>query len=86
MQITINVPDTLPQEFLDHRIEEIEKTLTEEAKLFADLSKQKNAVSVKESAKPKNILEIMEKHKLLGCMEGDGQLSVDYKKHLWTDS
>lgn len=29
------------------------------------------------------VLRIMETHGLLGCMEGDGQLSVDYKKHLW---
>ena len=30
-----------------------------------------------------NILKIMEKRGILGCMEGDGTLSVDYKKHLW---
>jgi len=30
------------------------------------------------------MLKIMEKHGLLGCMEGDGTLSVDYKKHLWS--
>lgn len=29
------------------------------------------------------MLKIMEKHGILGCMEGDGTLSVDYKKHLW---
>jgi hypothetical protein len=29
------------------------------------------------------MLNIMEKRGLLGCMEGDGTLSVDYKKHLW---
>jgi len=29
------------------------------------------------------VLRILEQHKLLGCMEGDGNLSVDYKKHLW---
>lgn len=29
------------------------------------------------------IMRIMEKHGILGCMEGDGALSVDYKKHLW---
>ncbi|MDP1666491.1 MAG: hypothetical protein Q8L79_15385 [Methylobacter sp.] len=29
------------------------------------------------------ILKIMEKHGILGCMEGEGTLSVDYKKHLW---
>ncbi len=29
------------------------------------------------------VLSILEKHGILGCMEGDGKLSVDYKKHLW---
>ena len=29
------------------------------------------------------VLKIMEKHGILGCMEGDGTLSVDYKNHLW---
>lgn len=29
------------------------------------------------------VLRILEQHGLLGCMEGDGQLSVDYKNHLW---
>lgn len=29
-----------------------------------------------------NVLRILEAHQLLGCMEGDGHLSVDYKNHL----
>lgn len=29
------------------------------------------------------VLRILQEHDLLGCMEGDGHLSVDYKKHLW---
>jgi hypothetical protein len=29
------------------------------------------------------MLKIMEKRGILGCMEGDGTLSADYKKHLW---
>lgn len=29
------------------------------------------------------VLRILEAHQLLGCMEGDSSLSVDYKKHLW---
>ena len=29
------------------------------------------------------VLRILEEHQLLGCMEDDGSLSVDYKKHLW---
>ena len=32
------------------------------------------------------VLRILEQHKLLGCLEGDGHLSVDYKKHLWDQS
>lgn len=28
-------------------------------------------------------LRILETYGLLGCMEGDGQLSVEYKAHLW---
>ncbi len=29
------------------------------------------------------ILKIMDKHGILGCMEGNGRLSVEYKEHLW---
>lgn len=29
------------------------------------------------------ILRILKEEGLIGCMEGDGKLSVDYKKHLW---
>jgi hypothetical protein len=36
-------------------------------------------------AESQNVLQILERHQLLGCMEGDGNLSVDYKKHLWHD-
>ncbi|MCX7067354.1 MAG: hypothetical protein NTW85_06650 [Methylococcales bacterium] len=34
MQITINVPDTLPQERLKQRIKELEQSLINEAKFF----------------------------------------------------
>jgi len=30
-----------------------------------------------------SVLRILEARRLLGCMEGDGQLSVEYKKYLW---
>jgi hypothetical protein len=36
MQMTINVPDTLPAEFLKLRIQELEQNLISEAKFFAD--------------------------------------------------
>ena len=29
------------------------------------------------------MLKILEDHGLLGCMEGDGKLSENYKQHLW---
>ena len=35
MQITINVPDTLPQEFLTQRIKDIEQSFITEAKFFS---------------------------------------------------
>ncbi|MCX7066250.1 MAG: hypothetical protein NTW85_00900 [Methylococcales bacterium] len=40
MQITINVPDTLPQERLKQRIKELEQSLINEARFFAVFSKQ----------------------------------------------
>ena len=36
MQMTINVPDTLPLEFLKLRIQELGQNLISEAKFFAD--------------------------------------------------
>lgn len=41
-------------------------------------------IAAPEQAEGTKILNIMKKHGLLGCMQGDGSLSVDYKKHLWT--
>ena len=38
MQMTINVPDTLPTEFLKLRIQELEQNLISEAKFFADFT------------------------------------------------
>lgn len=38
MQMTINVPDTLPAEFLKLRIQELEQNLISEAKFFADFT------------------------------------------------
>jgi hypothetical protein len=29
------------------------------------------------------LLRILEEEGLIGCMHGDGKLSVEYKKHLW---
>jgi hypothetical protein len=30
--------------------------------------------------------QILQEEGLIGCMQGDGNLSVDYKKHLWGES
>ncbi len=38
MQMMINVPDTLPAEFLKLRIQELEQSLISEAKFFADFT------------------------------------------------
>lgn len=40
MQITINIPDTLPQERIKQRVKEFELSLIAEAKFFASISKQ----------------------------------------------
>lgn len=45
MQITINVPDTLPQERLRQRIQELEQSLITEAKFFALFAKQQTAIN-----------------------------------------
>jgi Protein of unknown function (DUF2559) len=47
MQITINVPDTLPQERLRQRIQELEQSLITEAKFFALFAKQQTALNQK---------------------------------------
>jgi hypothetical protein len=45
MQITINVPDTLPQDRIKQRIQELEQSLINEAKFFALLFKQQPATA-----------------------------------------
>lgn len=44
MQMTIDVPDTLPQERLKQRIKELEQSLLMEAQFFAVFSKQQTAL------------------------------------------
>lgn len=53
-------------------------------KLVADILKKAldEAASPPET-EPGEVLRIMEKHGLLGCMDDDQRLSVEYKKHLW---
>lgn len=44
---------------------------------------QTTATMSKPETQGQAMLNLMEQHGILGCMEGDGNLSVDYKKHLW---
>jgi hypothetical protein len=44
MQMTIDVPDTLPQERLKQRIKELEQSLLMEAQFFAVFSKQQTTI------------------------------------------
>lgn len=46
--------------------------------ILANQENQANAQT--EGAK---VLQLLESYGLLGCMEGDGKLSEDYKQHLW---
>lgn len=42
-----------------------------------------DATLIHQETHGERILRIMEEEGLIGCFEGDGNLSVDYKKHLW---
>ena len=53
-------------------------------KLVADiLKKSLDETTPSPESEPGEVLHIMEKHGLLGCMDDDQHLSVDYKQHLW---
>ena len=47
------------------------------------LAKAIDETTIQPETEGGKLLRIMEEHGLLGCMEGDGNLSVDYKKYLW---
>lgn len=47
------------------------------------LAKAINETPAPAETKGQKVLRIFEARQLLGCLEGDGRLSVDYKKHLW---
>jgi Protein of unknown function (DUF2281) len=40
-------------------------------------------IPVRQQTEGEKMLKILEIHGLLGCMEGDGMLSENYKQHLW---
>jgi len=44
MQMTINVPDTLPQERIKQRIQELEQSLINEALFFSFFAKQQTVM------------------------------------------
>lgn len=47
------------------------------------LSKAIDETVIPPETEGQKVLRILEEHGLLGCMEDDGHLAVDYKKHLW---
>lgn len=90
MQLTLQIDDALlaeaarlgalqtPQQLITEALREY---LQQRRRLLQDSGQNTSAVSPEtEGVK---MLKILENRGLLGCMEGDGRLSVDYKKHLW---
>lgn len=52
--------------------------------LVADiLIKALDAAPFPPETEGQKVLRILEDRGLLGCIEGDGELSIDYKKYLW---
>ena len=47
------------------------------------LAKAIDEMPIPAETEGQKVLRILEEHQLLGCMEDDSSLSVDYKKHLW---
>ena len=47
------------------------------------LAKAIDETPIPSETEGQKVLRILEEHQLLGCMEDDSSLSVDYKKHLW---
>ncbi|WP_020562413.1 hypothetical protein [Methylosarcina fibrata] len=82
MHIELELDDQLAQSLL-HQQQNTHRSL---ADVITDILTQavENAKPPAESEGEK-ALRILEQHQLLGCMEGDGNLSVDYKNHLWND-
>ncbi len=46
MQMTINVPDTLPQERIKQRIQELEQSLINDVRLFSSFNKTHSAMKL----------------------------------------
>lgn len=62
----------------------------ESGKPLSDLVSEMIAKAIDKEPPPETegqkILRLLEEHGLLGCMEGDGHLSENYKKYLWGQS
>ncbi len=47
------------------------------------LSRALDEIAAPPETEGQKLLRILNEEGLIGCMHGDGNLSVDYKKHLW---
>jgi hypothetical protein len=81
---TIHIETELDNFYAERLLELQKHTSKPLPQLVAEMS----AKAIDETPAPpetegQKVLRILEAHQLLGCMESDGRLSVDYKKHLW---
>ena len=67
------------------RLVELQKHLNKPLpQLVAEiLAKAIDETPIPAETEGQKVLRILEAHQLLGCMDDDSSLSVDYKKHLW---
>ncbi len=73
--------DEIHAERLLHLQQKLQKPMVEVVAEAIDALN--DAILKRHETHGERILRIMEEEGLIGCMEGDGNLSVDYKKHLW---
>lgn len=75
MQITINVPDTLPAEFLKLRVQELEQNLISEAKFFNSIL----TLNLLSQFLAKNIInDFLTKSRLTLSYDGNGKLQGSF--------
>jgi len=72
-------------DFYTERLLELQKHTNKPIRqLVAEmLAKAIDETPVPAETEGQKVLRILEAHQLLGCMDDDSSLSVDYKKHLW---
>ena len=78
----LTLPEQEQQQALDF-IEFLQKKLTREKLTSSSQAAANSTNQAKPPTEGAKILQIMEDFGLLGCMEGDGELSENYKQHLW---